>query len=252
MTVEEKAKHYDEAIERANELNYVSDKDSLQRKTVEYIFPELAESEDERIRKKIIQLVNDAMATNAPYKKEMLAWLEKQGEYANFRNKIQIGDKVTRNEDGVLVNLSQLKRVAKPADEKQGEKPNNVYDKELSEILGRVIRRYINDPNIPYTEREKVSMEIIPYVERLEKQGEQKPAWSEEDEAKLKSILFHIEDVENKDVINWFKSLKERYTWKPSDEQMKALSNAGNSFRPFEEGHKVLWSLYNDLEKLKE
>ena len=44
-------------------------------------------------------------------------------------------------------------------------------DKELSEILGRVIRRYINDPNIPYTEREKVSMEIIPYVERLEKQG---------------------------------------------------------------------------------
>ena len=59
--------------------------------------------------------------------------------------------------------------------EKQGEKPNNVYDKELSEILCRVIRRYINDPNIPYTEREKVSMEIISYVERLEKQGEQKP-----------------------------------------------------------------------------
>ena len=47
-------------------------------------------------------------------------------------------------------------------------------DKELSEILGRVIRRYINDPNIPYAEREKVSMEIIPYVERLEKKSEQK------------------------------------------------------------------------------
>lgn len=58
--------------------------------------------------------------------------------------------------------------------EKQGEKPNNVYDKELSEILGSVICRYINDPNISYTEREKVSRKIIPYVERLEKQGEQK------------------------------------------------------------------------------
>ena len=58
--------------------------------------------------------------------------------------------------------------------EKQGKNPNNVYDKELSEILGCVIRRYINDPNISYTEREKVSREIIPYEERLEKQSEQK------------------------------------------------------------------------------
>ena len=48
---------------------------------------------------------------------KMIAWLEKQGKHANFRNKIQIGDKVTRNEDGVLVNLSQLKRIAKPAEE---------------------------------------------------------------------------------------------------------------------------------------
>jgi len=56
--------------------------------------------------------------------------------------------------------------------EKHTDKPNNIYDKELSEILGCVIRRYINDPNISYTEREKVSKEIIPYVESLEKQGE--------------------------------------------------------------------------------
>ena len=45
---------------------------------------------------------------------------------------------------------------------------------------------------------------------------------------------------------------KPQNAWKPSDEQMKALSNAGNSFRPFEEGHKVLWGLYNDLKKLRE
>ena len=43
-------------------------------------------------------------------------------------------------------------------------------------------------------------------------------AWSEEDEAKLKSILFHIEDVENKDVINWFKSLKDRVQSQPKQE----------------------------------
>lgn len=69
-------------------------------------------------------------------------------------------------------------------------------------------------------------------------------------------------------ISDWLKSLKDRVgnfddgykvgfsaakynQWKPSDEQMQALSDAGNSFRPFEEGHKVLWSLYNDLKKLK-
>lgn len=43
-------------------------------------------------------------------------------------------------------------------------------------------------------------------------------AWSEEDEAKLKSILFHIEDVENKDVIDWLKSLKDRILPQPKQE----------------------------------
>ena len=46
----------------------------------------------------------------------------------------------------------------------------------------------------------------------------QKSAWSEEDEDKLKSILFHIEDVENKDVINWLKSLKDRVQPQPKQE----------------------------------
>ena len=54
--------------------------------------------------------------------KDILTWLERQGEHANFRNKIQVGDKVTRNEAGVLVNLSQLKRVAKPNEEQDEQK----------------------------------------------------------------------------------------------------------------------------------
>ena len=86
-------------------------------------FPELTESEDDRIRKQLIRIVS---SHNTPkwYGLEVskvLAWLEKQGEHQNFREKIQVGDQVTRNEDGVLVNLSQLKRVAKPCEEKKGE-----------------------------------------------------------------------------------------------------------------------------------
>ena len=83
---------------------------------------------------------------------------------------------------------------------------------------------------------------------------EQKPAWSEEDEWNRNEIIADLNEFieiykcDNiKPLIEWLKSLKDRYTWKPSDKQMQALSSAGNSFRPFEEGHKVLWSLYNDL-----
>lgn len=82
----------------------------------------IPENEDERIRK--IQLeywsaLGGKDWYGVPVQK-VISWLQKQGEHTNFINKIQIGDKVTRNEDGVLVNLSQLNRVAKK-DEKQGE-----------------------------------------------------------------------------------------------------------------------------------
>ena len=120
-SIEEKAKAYDKALEIMkayyNRTQFSSISDSKEElKTIEKAFPELAESEDERIRKKLLELV----AKHCGKTCEMYLYLEKQAEHANFRNKIQIGDKVTRNEDGVLVNLSQLNRVAKK-DEKQGE-----------------------------------------------------------------------------------------------------------------------------------
>jgi hypothetical protein len=95
---------------------------------LENLFPELKESEDERIRKELInyftEITNNICAEETIKHEEKLfggkcrkwvAWLEKQGEHAKFRDSIQIGDNVTRNKDGVLVNLSQLQRVAKPA-----------------------------------------------------------------------------------------------------------------------------------------
>ena len=122
LSIEEKACRYDEAIERAkskikNDKNHVLYEDDI----IE-ILPELMESEDERIRKELLAYcqVNMGHTWHSIKQEDYIAYLEKQGEHANFRNKIQIGDKVTRNEDGVLVNLSQLNRVAKK-DEKQGQ-----------------------------------------------------------------------------------------------------------------------------------
>ena len=120
MTKEEKAKRYDEAIEKAKTL-YENANGMILKKWVEQVFPELKESEDDKIRKELLSFCQNR-ADNYPNDPKYanignwIAWLEKQGEHANFRNKIQVGDKVTRNQDGVLVNLSQLNRVAKPAD----------------------------------------------------------------------------------------------------------------------------------------
>ena len=88
LTTEQKAKAYDKAIERANELNYVSDKDSLQRKTVEHIFPELAESEGEKIKKELLENLREllemynTLQTTKEYSKvqSWIDWVEKKGD----------------------------------------------------------------------------------------------------------------------------------------------------------------------------
>lgn len=84
MTEKEKAKAYDEAIERAKKLYG----DGI----AEGIFPELKESDDDRIRKWIIDDIrynmNNEPLNNSEYKKKAekaIAWLEKQGE--NYTDK---------------------------------------------------------------------------------------------------------------------------------------------------------------------
>ena len=67
----------------------------------------------------------------------------------------------------------------------------------------------------------------------FKKQGEQKPAWSEEDEDYYDAIIAKLEVTQDDALLTdnqmeFLKSLKERYTWKPSDEQMKALNYVVN------------------------
>lgn len=71
-------KAYKDALERAK---YYHDRDNIQ--FLENIFPELAESEDERIRKAIVEffeLQDDNTTYSFIPKKDILAWLEKQGK----------------------------------------------------------------------------------------------------------------------------------------------------------------------------
>lgn len=90
----------------------------------------------------------------------------------------------------------------------------------------------------------------------------QKP-WSEEDEKIGKELMdFCIKCGQGHTIVNsqddfrrwttWLKSLKERYTWKPSDEQMDALHDAAvyvdKSMFPHPKG--ILMKLYKQLKKL--
>ena len=82
LTIEEKAKAYDEALERAKAINNEKDVDIESGTTIcEYIFPELKESEDEKIRKEIISILRNTYWTSSRNRfNELVAWLEKQDE----------------------------------------------------------------------------------------------------------------------------------------------------------------------------
>ena len=90
----------------------------------------------------------------------------------------------------------------------------------------------------------------------------QKPTkWSEDDETGWTNTMIMIKEVASnhytKDsirlVIDWLKSLKERYTWKPSDEQIKALHDLNLTGNISYAGQgQTLIELYNDLKKITE
>lgn len=83
MTQEEKAKAYDEALDRAKVMH----EEGMMTERLEYLFPELKESEDEKIRKELIDAIqslwdNDALPMPLSLKRKdaWIAWLERQGE----------------------------------------------------------------------------------------------------------------------------------------------------------------------------
>ena len=82
-----------------------------------------------------------------------------------------------------------------------------------------------------------------------------KPALSEEDEAVLDALIRKIEGediyVSNHLAVKCLKSIKDRYTWKPNNGQMKQLGWIAKQNKDNMIG-KELMSLYNDLKKLRE
>lgn len=101
----------------------------------------------------------------------------------------------------------------------------------------------------------------------LRKVGQNPTEWSDEDEINynyaLAACVYYGEDKGYADTEthqktkNWLKSLKDRYTWKPSDEQLDALEHFVRSIgesgyaSPYENNTKLLYSLLEQLKKLQ-
>lgn len=82
MTTEQKARAYDAALERAKAFELPEYKNIMAS-----VFPELAESEDERIKREILELVS--IAGNGNQFEEIKDWLEKQGKETSMFSNIE-------------------------------------------------------------------------------------------------------------------------------------------------------------------
>lgn len=185
LTSEQKTKRYDEALERARKIHSETEFD-YEKGMMEEIFPELAESEDEKIRRELIKFIKKRNRSGCDYDYDKwIAWLEKQS---------------AKEVDARYENLEEL-LVA-----------DNIYQMSMNEAMVEEAK----------SKAIKALSELsISKLLGLEKQGKQKPAeWSEEDEHTLNGIIDEIEankasapdyDLATYDsFLSFLESLKER------------------------------------------
>lgn len=198
MTQEEKSKAYDEAFERASITH--KNGDSHLKATLERIFPELQEGDDEKIKQVLIDLVkcnerSGYLVLNNVSTDSMISWLEKQSE--------QKPTLPTWSEEDERL----LQCLAEDQEEALNKVKNSKYGH--SEI--------ISDLKEMYEER-------IDWLKSLKERVQPQPKreWSEEDietmslaidilgyfERHCKELSHPSDDIEK--VISWLESLKER------------------------------------------
>ena len=265
MTQEEKAKAYDRALEIAKAW-YKLDNNDLSNDDLETLFPELKESEDERIRKELIVWLKNSEGQTLPIDRynAALAWLEKQGEQkASYTTIVETGNGginalVTRE----LSNSCDYEE--KPVIKmKSPEESLGISSKEYNDIVNDCLYGEQKPTNSYCQEHCKGYQETGKCFAdgdcRDKREAERKSAWSEEDEVKINRIVACLENlnVADNDIllkdVDWLKSLRPQLQWKPSDEQMKALADALSLAKNCgEEIAFDLRTLHEQLKKLRE
>ena len=219
-------KRYKEAIERAKEsletaktFDYKDEQIAHDiRETVYSIFPELKESEDERIRKVLIELVkcnerSGYTLLNNISTSSMLAWLEKQ-------KKVEI-------DDDDLATLENWESIVKENKDKW--QLSDWFIEATSMLINKVKNIDISGNKTMLTACTNVLRNIgHPHLaDWLEKQGEQKHTWSEEDERLRKTTIAFLKDFAEQgyenavECIDWLKTQGDKPQGKSALEAIK-------------------------------
>ena len=200
MTQEEKAKAYDDIVNKAESMHKMACGTNCEntRTALENLFPQLAESEDERIRKEIVSFiksVNHSYLCGTDRRTKWLTWLEKQKE-----------QKPISQEDFDTAKHEALWEEQKPV-EKQDYSGLTDFE--------RAIHRgflYAGLENVPVTIIRETAQECLAQVKPAE--------WSEEDKKMLEYI---INDAIQKvypvgEELTWLKDLPNRFNLQPKQE----------------------------------
>lgn len=209
-------KMYKEAFDRAKFLKENADNISAKDTSYafEYIFPELKESDDEKIRKAAIEFIrqNDSFYyILGVSKEEAISWLEKQ-------KSIDILDEEKRE---FADNVDSIRKEIDEAYRKEYNEARRIENKDRFEKQG--------EQKTACNEDYKNIIEwLIGYLEY-----------------RIMNTAIIEEKKNCLDSVAWLKSIKPN-NWKPSEEQMLTLC----SLCVLHKESKVLESLYNDLKTL--
>lgn len=225
MTTEGKAKAYDEALIKIRPLYERAKKEDCPIwSTYEYIFPELAESEDERIKNLLFCIVRD--------NKEVKKVLEGNGIAVN----------------NVLTYLEKQK----PA---EWSEEDEMIATSIVNVLKRFEHRGATDMKIDWLQNKLKSLRPQPRQEWSEEDELHRRSiintieMCMQDNDNAESVLGYYETD-----IAWLKSLHNRPkssdTWKPSEEQMEVLKEALETYKGFEE-YDVMIRLYEQLKSIQ-
>ncbi len=226
------------------------------------LFPELRESEDERIRKDLIAFVKSRLA-GFPDCDRFIAWLEKQRQEKSIDISIkekahQIAWETSKHYDPDACKQEWCEMAAIDMAallEKQGEqKP--AWSEEDEEIPNLIIARLHSHPNVDLEEYSKEYDWLNYSLKSLKDRVQPKQEWSEEDERNLQGIIDEIKanktDAPDYDIatydrfLSWLNSLRPQNEWKPSDMELEVLRLAA------EKDGTCLMGLYEQLKKLRE
>ena len=236
MTQEEKARAYDEALERAQKATRAGSDVAMD--IVQYIFPQLAESEDERIRKALVwHLKADVdFVSNGVTKAECLAYLEKQKSQKPW----EWSEEETKVLDSIIDDYEKAAKSFCGYDGKIGllrAIRNGEYDLSKQEWNdGKNILEDIIVFVSGYADK-RVVTKWVSFLKSLRPQPRQ--AWSEEDERMRKGLInflrssFIKENITDEMVAPWIAYLEKQKSAEWSEVELLFRGEKVTVKRPF-------------------